>query len=454
MSDWYISRRKFLRGAVGTATAFLGLPLLDVMTPKSLRAASKTVETPIRMGCVYMPNGIPTDAWKPETFNSKIVKMNPYMKSFEGLKNDVQFISGLGSETKGSHPGAAATWLVRPCVEGDRISNVKQAGGASMDQIIASKLSDKTPFSSLELISKPEGSFNKSLLRSNISWRNESTPVPRIYEPRSIYDRLTGLSHQNQDSSQIDSILDTVLSDAKDLRRRVGKADQDRLDEYFDAVRSVEKQMSAMANVSRANARQKAATFPRPPEGIPEDYSDYLKLMFDMMVLAYWTDSTRVATFMLDHEQSNRYVDFVPGVKGMWHALSHWRDISGMSIDDDASTRWSSIDVKYNQYKKVIEYHHEHVAYFFNRLKNIKEGDSNLLDNSLILYGAPFNDGNEHLSYNLPMMIAGRAGGKISPGRELHYDGGHSEGVYLSIMEKLNLPMNEIGGVDTLIPIT
>ena len=91
---------------------------------------------------------------------------------------------------------------------------------------------------------------------------------------------------------------------------------------------------------------------------------------------------------------------------------------------------------------------------FFNRLKNIKEGDSNLLDNSLILYGAPFNDGNEHLSYNLPMMIAGRAGGKISPGRELHYDGGHSEGVYLSIMEKLNLPMNEIGGVDTLIPIT
>ena len=143
MSDWQISRRKFLRGAVGTATAFLGLPLLDVMTPKSLRAASKSIETPIRMGCVYMPNGIPTDAWKPETFNSKIIKMNPYMKSFDGLKNDVQFISGLGSETKGSHPGAAATWLVRPCVEGDRISHVKQSGGASMDQIIASKLLKK-----------------------------------------------------------------------------------------------------------------------------------------------------------------------------------------------------------------------------------------------------------------------------------------------------------------------
>ena len=140
-----------------------------------------------------------------------------------------------------------------------------------MDQIIASKLSDKTPFSSLELISKPEGSFNKSLLRSNISWRNESTPVPRIYEPRAIYDRLTGLSNQNQDSSQINSILDTVLTDAKDLRKRVGKADQNRLDEYFEAVRSVEKQMSAMASTSRANARQKAATFPRPPEGIPED---------------------------------------------------------------------------------------------------------------------------------------------------------------------------------------
>ena len=146
------------------------------------------------MGCIYLPNGIPTDAWQPEIKDGRLVKMNEWMSSFEPLKNDVQFISGLGSEAQGSHPGAAATWLVRPCKEGDRINHVKQAGAPSMDQIVAQRIGDQTPFPSLELISRPEGSFSKSLLRNNISWRNASTPVLREMEPRAIYDRLTGLS--------------------------------------------------------------------------------------------------------------------------------------------------------------------------------------------------------------------------------------------------------------------
>lgn len=453
MSNWHISRRTFLRGAAGAVSTFLGLPFLEAMTPRSVRLAAK-IAPPLRMGCIYMPNGIPTDAWRPEVKDGRLVKMNEWMSPFEPLKNDVQFISGLGSETKGSHPGAAATWLVRPCIEGDRIGQLKQAGAPSMDQIVARKIGDETPFPSLELISKPEGSFSKSLLRHNISWRNASTPVPRETEPRAIYDRLTGLSMQNKDSSQIQSVLDTVLNDANSLRRRVGRADQDRLDEYFDAVRSIEKQMSAMASESRASAREKASTFPQPPEGIPEDHGAYLRLMFDMMVLAYWTDSTRVATFMLDHEQSNRYFDYIPNVKGMWHAISHWRDISGNSEDDDGDTSWSSKEVKYDQYRTIIKYHQEQVAYFLNRLKEIKEGDGTLLDHSMILYGSPFTDGNEHLSYNLSMLIAGKAGGKISPGRLLEYPDGPAEGVYLSMMDIMGVPVHEIGGVDTVIPLT
>ena len=450
MSNWHMSRRTFLRGAAG---AVLGLPLLDVMVPRSARAVTKTA-SPLRMGCIYLPNGVPTDAWRPEVKDGRLVKMNEWMAPFEPLRNDVQFIAGLQSETKGSHPGAASTWLVRPCPEGDRISKVKQVGAPSMDQIVARAIADETPFASLELISRPQGSFSKSLLRNNISWRNGTTPVPRETEPRAVYDRLTGRGTQNQESSQLQSVLDTVLEDARSLRSRVGRADQDRLDEYFDAVRSVEKQMSELASESRASARKKASIYPRPPEGIPEDHGAYLRLMFDMIVLAYWTDSTRVATFMLDHEQSNRYFDFIPSVKGMWHAISHWRDISGRTEDDDGDSSWSSKEVKYDQYRTIIKFHQEQVAYFLNRLKEIKEGDGTLLDQSMILYGSPFADGNEHLSSNLPMLIAGRAGGRLAPGRLLEYPNGPAEGVYLSMMDIMGVPAHEIGGVDTAIPIT
>jgi hypothetical protein len=426
------------------------------MDPKSARAASKTTP-PIRMGCVYMPNGIPVNAWQPETVDGKLVKMNPWMDSFEPLKNDVQFISGLQSETKGSHPGASATWLIRPCGEGDGISSSKEVGSPSMDQIVARAIGDQTPFSSLELITKPDGSFSKSLLRNNISWRNSSTPVPRETNPRTVYNRLTGQGQNNQNGEGAQwqkSILDTVLADANSLRNRVSQYDQHKLDEYLDAVRSIEKQMSALASESRASAREKAAGFPTPPEQIPEDHGAYLRLMFDMMVLAYWTDSTRVASFMLDHEQSNRYFNFLPEVKGMWHAISHWRDISGKTEDDDGKTSWSSREVKYKQYLTIIKYHQDQVAYFLNRLKEIEEGDGTLLDHSMILYGSPFSDGNTHLSKQLPVMIAGRAGGKLSPGRNLEYPDAQSEGIYLSMMDVMGVPVHEIGGVDTAIPIT
>lgn len=453
MMNWRMPRRTFLRGAAGAA---LGLPLLEAMAPHSARAAARTAP-PVRMGCIYLPNGVPNDAWRPEVKDGRLVRMNEWMAPFESLKDDVQFIAGLQSETNGSHPGAGATWIVRPCPEGDRISQSKSVGAPSMDQIVARAIGDATPFPSLELISRPEGSFSKSLLRNNISWRNGSTPVPRETEPRAVYDRLTGRSAHDSHSSgshRQQSVLDTVLADARSLRKRVGRADQGKLDQYLDAVRSVERQMSQMASDSRAAAREKASSFPRPPAGVPEDHGAYLRLMFDMIVLAFWTDSTRVATFMLDHEQSNRYIDFIPEVKGMWHAISHWRDISGKTEDDDGETSWSSREVKYKQYLTIIKYHQEQVAYFLNRLKEIKEGDGTLLDHSMILYGSPFSDGNEHLSRNLPMLIAGKAGGKIVPGRLLEYPDGPAEGVYLSMMDIMGVPVHEIGGIDTAIPIT
>lgn len=453
MSNWHIPRRTFLRGAAG---AVLGLPLLEVMDPKSARAAQKA-RPPLRMGCIYLPNGVPDEAWHPEVKDGQVTKLNEWMSPLEPLREHLQFLGGLQSITQGSHPGAGSTWLIRPCPEGDRIMSTKNVGSPSMDQIVARAIGDQTPFASLELISKPDGSHSKSLLRNNISWRNATTPVPRETDPRAIYNRLTGQSGDETDANSATrrrSILDAVFADAQGLRNRVSTSDQYKLDEYMDAVQSVEKRMSKMADDSRASAREKAAAFPKPPDGIPEDYGAYLRLMFDMMVLAYWTDSTRVATFMLDHEQSNRYFNFIPSVKGMWHAISHWRDISGKTEDDDGQTSWTSSEVKFNQYLTIIKYHQEQVAYFLGRLNEIEEGDGTLLDNSMILFGSPFSDGNEHLSKKLPMLIAGKAGGRIKPGRYLDYPDAAAEGVYLSMMDMMGVSVHEIGGVDTEIAIT
>jgi hypothetical protein len=221
----------------------------------------------------------------------------------------------------------------------------------------------------------------------------------------------------------------------------------------MDAVRNVEKRTSDSAVAQQAIARERAATMATPPEELPEDHAEYLRLMFDMMVLAYWSDSTRVATFMLDHEESNRFVNFIPGVKGMWHSLSHWRSIEAGGDNFDG-TSWTTQAIKYEQYLKVIEFHHEQMAYFLTRLSEIQEGDGTLLDHCMILYGSPFADGHEHQSTDLPVMIAGKADGKIRPGRMLEYDNEPLEGVFLSMMDVMGVAVHEFGGVDTAVAIS
>jgi hypothetical protein len=378
------------------------------------------------------------------------------MASLRPFLDDIQIISGLQSELHGSHPAAGATWLIRPAPEGDRISAKRGVGGVSMDQIVARCIGDQTPFASLELVTKPDGSFGKSLLRNNISWSSPTTPVPRETEPREVFNRLTGRGTVGKHGARHDdrkSILDAVAEDARSLKNKVSVADRDKLNEYFEAVRAVEKRMAMSKQSASQKANSKFASAKIPPAGIPEDYEQYLRLMFDMMVLAYWTDSTRVATFMLDHEQSNRYFNFIPGVMGMWHALSHWGDISGRTEDDDGKTSWTSKEVKLGQYLQVIAFHHKQVAYFLDRLSKIKEQDGSLLDHSMILYGSPFADGNEHASEQLPVMIAGKAGGKLRTGRHLTYPNAQLEGIYISMMDVMGVRVEEFGGTDKALRI-
>ena len=233
------------------------------------------------------------------------------------------------------------TWLTGGQFDGEKID----AGGASVDQIAAKHFRGKTLLPSLELSVRGEGIFTSSLPRNSISWVDPLTPAPRDIDPRVVFDRMfrsgkSGLSDR--------SLVDLVLEDARDLKRRVSQADESRIDEYLESVRAIERRLE-FAELQKQRASQTPGlenALRRPEAEIPSNHHDYMRTMLDMIVLAFWSDATRVCTFMMDHGQSNRYFDFIDSVRGTWHALSHWKDISGRTEDDDGKTSWKSKDEK------------------------------------------------------------------------------------------------------------
>jgi hypothetical protein len=199
------------------------------------------------------------------------------------------------------------------------------------------------------------------------------------------------------------SVLDLVLDEAKSLRARGSSGDQARLDEYFESVRSVERRLEAAMRPQKRWINQGKFPLDRPAPGIPEAHADHLRLMYDILILAFWTDTTRIATFMIGDAQSSQDYSWLPGVKGNWHGISHHRDLPAQR----------------EQYEKIINWNMEQVAAFLTRMRNLDEGGSSLLDNSMILMGATLKDGNRHDPENLPLILAGRGKGSLRPGRRL-----------------------------------
>lgn len=444
-----ISRRTVLRGA-GVA---LALPWLDVMSSPSL--AKNQAGKNVRLAYLYFPNGVADGAWTPEQVDNsgKLLKLNRYMKPLQSFASDIIIPQKMWTPRGNGHGAGTATWLTGHGYDGRAIN----AGGASVDQLAAALVGDKTLLPSLELSTRGQGYFSNSLVRNTLSWSNDSTPVPRETEPRVIFDRMFRVGRAQLNDR---AVLDAVLDDTKSLRQRISIDDHRKLDEYLESVRAIEKRIQFADR-----QKQRAASDPklrnsliRPTAGIPEDYGEYMRLMFDMMMLAFWADATRVSTFMLDHGQSNRYFNFVDGVAGTWHALSHWKDASGNTEDDDGVTSWSSPQEKRHQYNLVTQWHHEQVAYFLGRLKSIKEPDgSSLLDNSTIVYGSSLADGHEHSAKSLPLIIAGGGGGTIKSGRLIRFRRDTSmSNLHLSMLQQLdrrldrfaesNSPMTELSG--------
>jgi hypothetical protein len=195
--------------------------------------------------------------------------------------------------------------------------------------------------------------------------------------PRAVFDKLFRRAPEGFVNQ---SVLDLVLAQSKDLKRRASAADGRKIDEYLDSVRAIEKRLEFAEAQSKRVAADQALTdtLRRPKPGIPTNHEDYVRQMLDLMALAFWSGATRVSTFMLDHGQSNRYFNFLPGVKGTWHALSHWKDASGRTEDDDGLTKWDDARSKKDQYNEVTKWHHSQLAYFLSRLKELKDEDWSL----------------------------------------------------------------------------
>lgn len=413
--SWKISRRTMLRG-VGASMA---LPFLEAMAPKSARAAASVAKPPTRMACLYFPNGVWEDAWIPKEAGADFDM--PYcLEPIEHLRDKLSIFSGLdkaASRRGDGHYAKTANYLTGQPVNKTTGKDIS-AGGISMDQLAAQHIGHMTPLPSLELGTDPVISGIDSnvgytrLYGSYISWRTPTVPVAKEINPRFVYERLFGEKDEQgrevksqQRREDFASLLDYVLEDARDLRRALGRDDQVKLDEYLESIRAVEKRIEFALKPDPREWQPEAIQFadhamPAPDQRIPEDFKEHVKLMLDLMVMAFQTDSTRILSFMFANDVSSRNFSFLEGVSGGHHDLSHHENK----------------EEKIHQYKEVTKWHVEQYAYLLDKLNAIPEGDGTLLDNCMILFGSSMSDGNRHDPNNLPIIVGGSGSGQLRTG--------------------------------------
>lgn len=414
-SSIHLPRRAFLRG-LGAAVA---LPMLECMLPASSRAAGSLTGQPRRMIFVYMPNGMDMENWTPKAFGANF-DLPPTLEPLKALKGDFSVLTGLAhvqaralGDGAGDHARANACFLTG--VHPRKTAGADIHAGISADQLASQKIGRITRLPSLELSCETSvrqagacDSGYACAYQNNISWRNENTPMPPLFDPRHVFERL----FTNDEDPDLaagralregcrGSILDLVKEDAKGMQRILGATDRRKVDEYLTALRETE--------IRIEQAQKFKQSMPRPtmakPEGIPGDFTEHLRLMYDLLVLALQTDSTRIATFMTQREGSNRPYPFI-GVTDGHHDLSH----HGNSPEKKAKIA------------KINRFHMEQFAYFLGKLKATREGTGNLLDSSMIVCGSAIADGDRHAHHDLPVLLAGKGGGVLKPGRHIQFE--------------------------------
>lgn len=437
----HLGRRRFLRGA-GVA---LALPWMESV-PRAARGATRAAP-PVRTAFIYFPNGVWEKAWVPSTTGTDYA-LSPSLEPLADVKDSVLVLSGL--DKKHSHGGdghyaKTANFLTGMPVAKTTGKDVS-SGGISIDQRIAEHLRGQTPLPSLELGTEPVISGIDSnvgytrLYGSHISWQSANRPVAKEINPRLVYDRLFGkkwtASTQSPDAYR--NLLDYVLEDAKDLRKQLGRDDQFKMDEFLDSVRGVEQRIEFAVEQpdrqSDSNAARLASI--QPPAGVPGDFRDHIDVMLDLMALAFQSDSTRVCSMMFANDVSGRNFSFLDGVSGGHHELSHHENN----------------EAKIAQYQRINRWHTEQFAKLLRKLKSIPEGDSNLLDHCMIVFGSSMSDGNRHDPDNLPILVGGKGGGALKTGQHVAVDGMVPLcNLYLTMLHKMGIPDDRFG--DSTAPI-
>ncbi|MDB5301341.1 MAG: hypothetical protein JWO87_3004 [Phycisphaerales bacterium] len=450
-TKWMISRRTMLRGAAGA----IALPLLDAMVPGSVAQAASALPAaaggaagaaraaiPTRMAFVFIPNGVNVKEWFPQTGDDAEFELTPSLQPLKEVKDEITMIKGLTLDAArahgdgpGDHARSAAAFLTGA-------HPYKTAGkdirlGVSVDQVAAAKVGEHTRYPSLEIgLDKGQIAGNcdsgySCAYVSNISWRSEASPMPKEIDPGAVFDRLFG----PQDAASIESslrrlkerksVLDYVLDDSKKLNARLGKSDQHKLDEFTTSIREVEKRVE--------RARQQNLTAPKPdvarPEGIPEKFADHMDLMYDMLALSFRMDVTRIGTYMIARDGSDRTFREL-GISEGHHSLSHHgRDPQ-----------------KLEAIRKIDLFHIERFARFVEKLKATPEGDGSLLDHTTIMLGSGICDGDRHNHNDLPILLAGRGGGTVKPGRNLKVpDNTPLCNLYVSMLEGMGIKTDRFG---------
>jgi hypothetical protein len=430
-----LPRRTFLRG-MGTVVA---LPLLDAMVP-ALSAAAQTAAAPVRrLGFVYIPNGAIMDQWTPAA-EGKAFDLSPILKPLEAHRDRLTVVSNLDSrpaeaiegEGSGDHARASAVWLSG--VHPKRTEGADVRGGKTIDQMAADVLGRDTQLRSLEIAAEDFTAVGGCDIGyacsyvNTLSWRTPTTPLPMQTDPRVVFERLfgegLGAEQRRRQLTQDQSILDAIVGQVGQLQKRLGAADTARVDEYLDSVREVERRVQKMEKRVGEHI-----DLPSMPVGVPDLYDDHVKLMYDLLALAFQADVTRVSTFMLAREASTRTYNHI-GVPDPHHAISH----HGNAPD------------KIEKHTKINTYHVSLFAHFLDRLRATPDGDGTLLDHSLIMYGGCISNGNLHTHGPLPTLLAGGACGQLTGGRHLRTAADTPmTNMLVSILEKVGVQADRIG---------
>lgn len=422
--------------------AMMALPALERMAPGMAFAASAPAN-PVRMAFLFVPNGINMAEWTPTAPGALTGALPSSLQPLEGVRSSLNVLTGLAQHNAfalgdgpGDHARSTACWLTG--VHPRKTAGADILNGPSVDQVAAMRIGNQTRFASLEIGCERSGlagncdSGYSCAYSSNVAWKSATQPVAKEVNPRLVFERLFGNGDAEEQGESLarrrilkQSILDFVSEDAGRLKASLGGKDVRKLDEYFTSVREIEQRLERFESVQAA----RLATGQPRPKGIPSEYSEHIRLMGDMMILAFQADLTRVCTFMFANDGSNRsYVE--AGVPEGHHDMSHH----------------GGDPAKLAKKAKIDHFHIEQLAYVLNKMKSIKEGNGTMLDNTMLLYGAGISDGNRHNHDDLPLLMAGGAGGRLKGGRHMTFEPNTPlTNLFLSMLDTMGVHAETLG---------